>query len=119
MPATNPDSGSLTVTADLSNLGLSATTPLYDDGTHGDTVAGDHTYSLATAATGGNVGVVPGLIVTAIDPQQNTAQKSDSVHDQSGNAQHDHAELTADRHGWRGYYFSDHDDWTARLWRCL
>lgn len=74
MPATKPDSGALMVTADLSNLGLSATSPLYDDGTHGDAVAGDHTYSLATAATGGNVGATPGLIVTAIDQQQNTAR---------------------------------------------
>jgi len=74
LPATNPDSGALTVTADLSNLGLSAVTPLYDDGTHGDTLAGDHTYSLATAATAGNVGMVPGLIVTVTDTQQNTAR---------------------------------------------
>ncbi len=74
VPATNPASTNLSVTADLSNLGLSATTQLYDDGTHGDSVAGDNTYTLATAATSGNIGAVPGLIVTATDTQGNTAR---------------------------------------------
>jgi hypothetical protein len=73
-PATKPDSGTLTVTADLSNLGLSVVTALYDDGTHGDAVAGDHTYSLATTSNAGSIGQVPGLIVTATDTQQNTAR---------------------------------------------
>jgi hypothetical protein len=73
-PATNPTSTSIMVTADLSNLGLSSTTPFYDDGTHGDKVAGDGTYSLATAAASGNIGAVTGLIVSATDSQGNLAQ---------------------------------------------
>lgn len=64
------------VVADLSNLGLSATTQLYDDGTHGDAVAGDGTYSLTTAATSGSAGQKLGLIVTAKDNQNNTAINS-------------------------------------------
>lgn len=72
-PATVPSSANLNVTADLSNLGLSATTQLYDDGTHGDSKAGDNVYSLTTAATTGSVGLVPGLIVSASDLQGNTA----------------------------------------------
>ncbi|WP_213806298.1 hypothetical protein [Granulicella sp. dw_53] len=74
VPATNPNSTNLNVTADLSNLGLSATAPLYDDGTHGDPVAGDHTYTLATAAATGTVGTVPGLIVTSTDTQGDIAR---------------------------------------------
>jgi hypothetical protein len=73
-PATNPSSTSVMVTADLSNLGLSASAPLYDDGTHGDKVAGDGTYSLATAATSGTIGAVAGLIVSATDSQGHIAQ---------------------------------------------
>lgn len=75
-PATNPASTGLNVTADLSNLGLSATTQLYDDGTHGDTVAGDDTYTVATASVTRNVNLIeiPGLIVTATDTLGNTAR---------------------------------------------
>lgn len=71
--ASSPSSTNLSVTADLSNLGLSATQPLYDDGTHGDTIAGDKVYSLSTAATTGTLGSVPGLILTATDTQGNVA----------------------------------------------
>jgi hypothetical protein len=78
IPATSPASTALNVTADLSNLGLSSTTQLYDDGTHGDAVAGDNTYSLATASVVRNVNMIdmPGLIVTAADAQGNTARTS-------------------------------------------
>ncbi|WP_089410350.1 choice-of-anchor X domain-containing protein [Granulicella rosea] len=73
-PATNPASTSIAVTADLSNLGLSAVSPFYDDGTHGDKTAGDGVYSLSTAATSGAIGTVTGLIVSAKDAQGNLAQ---------------------------------------------
>jgi hypothetical protein len=74
MPATGPTSTNLAITADLSNLGLSATAQLYDDGTHGDAVAGDHTFTLATTSTAGIIGPEPGLIVTATDAQGNAAR---------------------------------------------
>jgi len=73
-PATGPTSTSLSITADLSNLGLSTTAQLYDDGTHGDVTAGDHTFTLATTSTAGIIGAEPGLIVTATDAQGNAAR---------------------------------------------
>lgn len=74
VPATGPASAGLAVTADLSNLGLSATSQFYDDGTHGDAVAGDHTFTLATTSTAGIIGPEPGLFVTATDTQGNAAR---------------------------------------------
>ena len=73
-PATGPASTGLSVTADLSNLGLSATSQFYDDGTHGDVTAGDHTFTLATTSSAGIIGPEPGLIVTATDTQGNAAR---------------------------------------------
>jgi hypothetical protein len=73
-PATNPSSTTLNVTADLSNLGLSSVSQLYDDGTHGDAVAGDKIYSLVTASASGPIGAVTGLIITATDAQGSSAQ---------------------------------------------
>jgi len=74
LPATGPASTGLAVTADLSNLGLSATSQFFDDGTHGDAVAGDHVFTLATSSTAGILGAEPGLIVTATDNQGNAAR---------------------------------------------
>jgi hypothetical protein len=74
VPATGPTSTGLSVTADLSNLGLSATQQMYDDGTHGDAVSGDHVYTYAGASTAGIIGPEPGLIVTATDTQGNAAR---------------------------------------------
>lgn len=84
-PATSPNSTNLQVTADLTSLGLSSNTKLYDDGTHGDAVAGDGTYSLATAAqsatnyNSGTFGPVPGLFVTATDGEGNSASDVGSL----------------------------------------
>lgn len=72
--ATTPASTGLAVTADLSNLGLSSTQPLYDDGTHGDAVAGDKIYSYSAAVASGQVGLVPGVTVTATDTQGDVAR---------------------------------------------
>jgi hypothetical protein len=44
-PGTNPPSTGITVSGNLSSIGGSATQQFYDDGTHGDAVAGDNTYS--------------------------------------------------------------------------
>ncbi len=43
--AVDPDGDSFTVTMDLSTVGGSATQLFYDDGTHGDAIAGDGIYS--------------------------------------------------------------------------
>jgi len=43
----SPLSTGLAVTADLSSIGLSSTQQFFDDGTHGDTVAGDSVFTFA------------------------------------------------------------------------
>ena len=47
-PGTNPTSTGLTVSADLTLIGGSATQTLFDDGTNGDLTAGDDTFTYAT-----------------------------------------------------------------------
>jgi hypothetical protein len=47
-PGTNPASTGITVSGDLTSIGGSPTQTFYDDGTHGDAVAGDGTYSFQT-----------------------------------------------------------------------
>jgi hypothetical protein len=46
-PGLNPTSSGITVTGDLSSLGLSSTQRFFDDATNGDEVAGDGRYSFA------------------------------------------------------------------------
>jgi predicted extracellular nuclease len=53
VPGTNPASTGLVVIADLQAIGGAANQPLYDDGTHGDAVAGDKVFSLATSVAAG------------------------------------------------------------------
>ena len=65
-PGTNPASTGITVSCNLSPIGGSATQALYDDGTNGDQIAGDNTFSFATTDT------APGtqnLICTFADAQ--------------------------------------------------
>ena len=45
-PATTPPSTGLSVTADLTSIGASATQQFFDDGTHGDAIAGDNVFSV-------------------------------------------------------------------------
>jgi hypothetical protein len=53
----NPVSTGVSVVADLSSLGLSSSQAMYDDGTHGDIIAGDGRYSyLATIAPAASPG---------------------------------------------------------------
>ncbi|MBS0589646.1 MAG: lamin tail domain-containing protein, partial [Proteobacteria bacterium] len=53
-PGTNPASTGLSVTVDLTNIGGVNNFVLYDDGTHGDAVAGDNVFT-ATANVGASV----------------------------------------------------------------
>jgi predicted extracellular nuclease len=50
-PGTNPASTGISVSCDLSPIGGLAAQTLYDDGTNGDQVAGDNTFSFLTAVT--------------------------------------------------------------------
>lgn len=52
-PGANPTSTGLVVLANLSPIGGVDGTPLYDDGTNGDAVAGDKVFSLATSVAAG------------------------------------------------------------------
>jgi uncharacterized protein len=52
-PGTSPTSTSAAVTADLTAIGGSAAQTLYDDGTHGDVLASDWTFTLATSVADG------------------------------------------------------------------
>lgn len=52
-PASNPASTGITVTTNLSTIGLSSTQTLFDNGTNGDTTAGDNVFSyLVTVPVG-------------------------------------------------------------------
>ena len=50
---TNPASTGLSVIADISAIGGTTGQVFYDDGTHGDQVAGDDTFTFATAVAPG------------------------------------------------------------------
>ena len=59
-PGSNPPSTGMAVTADLSAIGGSGPQQFYDDGTHGDAVAGNNTFSYAAVlspavAAGGKI----------------------------------------------------------------
>jgi uncharacterized protein len=64
-PGTNPTSSGLSVIADISAIGGTTGQIFYDDGTHGDQVAGDNTFTFATVvAPGTSPGVksMPALV---------------------------------------------------------
>ncbi|HEY1497918.1 MAG TPA: choice-of-anchor X domain-containing protein, partial [Candidatus Solibacter sp.] len=70
-PATAPPSTGITVTGDLTSLGGSASQLFYDDGTHGDVLAGDNIFSVSASApvtTGAEF-----IPVTITDAQSRTA----------------------------------------------
>ncbi|HEY0256690.1 MAG TPA: DNRLRE domain-containing protein [Candidatus Methylacidiphilales bacterium] len=73
-PAAN--STGISVSADLSTFGLSKTTQLYDDGTHGDVTAGDNTYSLSVTVPANQAGGSVTVPVTIGDAQGDTASTS-------------------------------------------
>ncbi len=56
-PGANPTSSGIVVSGDLSSIGGSATEPFFDDGTNGDSTAGNNTFSFSTVVT---VSTTPG-----------------------------------------------------------
>jgi Lamin Tail Domain len=75
-PGTPSPSNGFAVTADLSAIGGSPSQPLFDDGTHGDLTAGDHTFSF-TAAVSSSASIGPvALPATATDAQGRQASAS-------------------------------------------
>jgi uncharacterized protein len=75
-PAKGPPSSGITVVCDLSPIGGSATQPLYDDGTNGDLVAGDNTFSFSTADTAAGS---KNLLCSFADAQQRSGTTQISV----------------------------------------
>ncbi|MDD3067125.1 MAG: hypothetical protein PHO48_04840, partial [Candidatus Gracilibacteria bacterium] len=72
------------VTADLSLLGGSATTTLYDDGTHGDTTAHDGVWSLSGITTSVTAATYSAISATATDSTAQTANANGTLIVQSG-----------------------------------
>ena len=71
-PGANPTSTGLAVTCDLTAIGGSATQSLVDDGTSGDDVAGDLTFSFQTSIADGTAGGELSLPCTLADAQSRT-----------------------------------------------
>jgi hypothetical protein len=72
MPATNPPSSGLAVTADLTAIGGLANQAFYDDGTNGDLTAGDLTFSFQTTVAATTSTGNKSLPVTITDAQSRT-----------------------------------------------
>jgi endonuclease G, mitochondrial len=73
-PATNPSSTGITVNSNLSSVGGSATQQFFDDGTNGDTTAGDLTFSYSLTVPAGASGGSYGFVSMIADAQARTAQ---------------------------------------------
>lgn len=71
-PGTTPASTGLTVVADLTGIGGSATASLFDDGTGGDVTAADLVFSLQTTVSAGTSPGGKVLAVTITDAQART-----------------------------------------------
>lgn len=56
IPATTPPSTGISVVGNLSDIGGPTTQPFFDDGTHGDTTAGDNVYSFLAVVSQGTSG---------------------------------------------------------------
>ncbi len=76
--AVSPASTGVAVTVDLSGVGGSSTQPLYDDGTHGDTAAGDNVFNYSATVAGNPTGTVK-LNFKATDAQAHSATASTTL----------------------------------------
>ncbi len=68
-PGTTPTSTGLTVTADLSAIGGSASQSLFDDGTNGDVTGNDNIFSYSATVTGGTTAGVKSVSFAVADSQ--------------------------------------------------
>jgi len=75
-PGASPTSTGLAVTVNLSTVGGSTTTAFFDDGTHGDAVPNDHTFSLNYTVPVATAGGARSLPVTITDAQSRTGTTS-------------------------------------------
>lgn len=79
VPGSNPTSTGLTVTADLTTIGGSATQTLFDDGTNGDTTPADNTFSYSATVAAATTGGLKNLPVTIADAQARTGNTNISL----------------------------------------
>ncbi|MDD5543840.1 MAG: Ig-like domain repeat protein [Acidobacteriia bacterium] len=82
-PGTNPASTGLAVIADLTAIGNSPTQSLFDDGTHGDTSAGDNVFSVAVSIAPGVSAGAKSLSFIVSDSQARSSTGSISLTIQS------------------------------------
>jgi hypothetical protein len=83
-PGSNPTSTGLVVTVDLTQIGGAAPQQFYDDGTHGDLVAGDNVFSFeATIDPGTPIGATLSLPITISDAQLRSGGGSITLKTQS------------------------------------
>ena len=75
-PGTNPSSTGITVAADLSSIGGSASQQFFDDGSHGDASAGDNIFSFSSTVTSDTTPGSKSLPVTIADAQARTSTPS-------------------------------------------
>ncbi len=78
-PGSSPASTGLTVTADLTSIGGSATAAFFDDATNGDVTAGDNVFSRQTTVAGGTTPGAKSLTATISDAQARTGMTSISL----------------------------------------
>jgi len=76
LPGANPPSSGLSVTADLSALGGSATQALYDDGSNGDASVGDLVFTYQVSIPSGTA---PGSIVLPVSVRDAELRQTDAV----------------------------------------
>lgn len=75
-PGSNPPSTGITVVADLSSIGGSASQSFLDDGLNGDAVAGDNVFSYQATVSVGTAGGPKPLAVSIADAEARTASAS-------------------------------------------
>lgn len=92
-PGQNPTSSGLAVIANLAAIGGAADAAMFDDGTHGDTTAGDLVFSLATSVAAGTLPGAKAIGIGVGDAEGRSASKALAVtviellaiHDVQGN----------------------------------
>ena len=79
IPATSPASTNITVVGNLSNIGGSATQAFFDDGTNGDTTAGDNVFSFSALIPAAQPGGIQAVTAIASDAQGRTANTNVNI----------------------------------------
>ncbi len=79
IPATTPPSTGITVVGNLSDIGLAASQPFFDNGTNGDVTAGDNTFSYLATIPAGSAGGVRNVTAVATDAQARSVNLNVSI----------------------------------------